>query len=329
MKKSIFFLVLVLLASGCGKKSEIKSQVEARKLCDGEHCTFPVVIPLSDKSISSFTSPISEINPFFRGFVGSIMNLGASMGAGKTRLTLTQPIPEIPEGDLVSIKVKRIFFFIEPNAQNENFNFLRRLAVKVSSANIERDNPSWAPAVESDSMSNDDLSFFGSLFESKRERHADDWDKKTPGLLLIKYNEKNQKESFKANDIGIMQIIPTNKPNATRMYLVENYSEFFTRIHMLSKSIIVELKNDPVIQETFKTKLNADSLKLAELEIGDINPCRDNVCMDLKVPAENLLPILKKGNAIKVDAYIDPQHTPKSFQLKGFLEFEIKIKTKI
>ena len=93
MKKSVLLLGLLLLVSSCGKKSVIKSSVEARALGDGQHITFPVVVPLSDKAISSFTSPVAGINPLFRGFVSSIMNLGASMGAGKTRLTLTQPIP--------------------------------------------------------------------------------------------------------------------------------------------------------------------------------------------------------------------------------------------
>lgn len=329
MKKSVLLLGLLLLVSSCGRKSVIKSSVEARALGDGQHITFPVVVPLSDKAIASFTSPVAGINPLFRGFVSSIMNLGASMGAGKTRLTLTQPIPEIPEGYLASIKIKRIFFFIETNGKKENFEFLRKLAVKVSSTNIEKDNPSWEPAVETDSMDGKELSFFSSLFPSKRDRHAQEWEDSTSGLMLIKYNEDQKAESLKGDEVGTINIIQTEKPNATRKYLEDNYGQYFSRIHTLSKSIIVEFKKDPVLEEMFKSRLAADAVKVEELGIGDINPCRDNVCMDLQVPNINLIPMLKKGNALKIDAYIDPKHAPKSFQLKGFLEFEVKIKAKI
>lgn len=330
MNKSVLLLVLVMLASSCGRKSTIKPHVNARSLCDGQHCTFPVVIPLSEKSISSFTSPVAGINPILRGFVGSIMNLGASMGAGKRRLTLTQPIPEIPEDKIASIKIKRIFFFIEGTGRkNETFEFLRKLAVKVNSANIESDNPTWEPSVETDTMDDDDLSFFSSLFRSKRERHAQEWEEKSDGLLLLKYNEDQKDESLKGNENGLINIIKTEKPIATRRYLEAHYSKYFNRIHTLSKSILVEFKKDPVSVENFKNKLNKDTVKMEELEIGNIEECRPEICMDLKVPNDNLIPMLRKGNALKVDAYIDPKNAPKSFQLKGFLEFEVKIKAKI
>ncbi len=269
------------------------------------------------------------MNPLFRGFVGSIMNLGASMGAGKTRLTLTQPIPEIPDGYLASIKITRIFFFIEGDTKKENFDFLRKLAVKVSATTIEKDHPSWEPLVETDSFDDNELSYFSSLFPRKRDRNAQEWEKNSPGLLLIKYDEKFKDDSLKGNEIGAINIIQTEKPNATRKYLEEQYKGYFTRIHTLSKSILIEFKKDAVAEEMFKTRLYADPLKMEELKIDEINPCNDNVCMDLKVPDTNLIPMLKKGNALKIDAFIDPKHTPKSFQLKGFLEFELKIKAKI
>jgi hypothetical protein len=329
MKKSAFLLGLVLLSSSCGQKSMIKSHVEARALGDGEFITFPVVVPLSDKAISSFKSPIGDMNPLFRGFASSIMNLGASMGAGKTRLTLTQPIPEIPDAYLASIKIKRIFFFIEGNDKKESFEFLRKLAVKVSPRTIEKDYPSWEPIVETDSFNDNELSYFSSLFRSKRDRHAQNWEKNSPGLLLIKYNEDQREASFLGEEVGAINIIQTEKPNATRKYLEDNYGAYFTRIHTLNKSILIEFKKNPVHEEMFKARLSADALKVEELGIGEINPCSNNVCMDLKVPDTNLIPMLKKGNALKIDSYIDPKYAPKSFQLKGFLEFELKIKAKI
>lgn len=330
MKQTALLIGLMLLAASCGQKSTIKTHVEARALGNGEFITFPIVVPLSEKAISSYNSPLGDMNPLFRGFVGSILNLGASMGAGKTRLTLTQPIPEIPDNYLASIKIKRIFFFIEgDNKKEENFDFLRKLAVKISATTIEKDIPSWEPLVETDSFDDNELNYWQSLFPGKRDRNAREWEKNAPGLLLIKYDEKEKEKSFVGNEVGVVNIIQTEKPNATRKYLEDNYPGYFARIHTLSKSILVEFQKDPVIEEKFKNRLATDSLKMEELGIGEINPCEKNVCMDLKVPDTNLIPMLKKGNALKIDAYIDPKHSPKSFQLKGFLEFEVKIKAKI
>jgi len=326
MKKSILLICLVLLGSSCGQKSSIKSDVNAKSL----GTTFPIVVPLSDKAISSFQSPFSNLNPIFRGFVNSIANLGASMGAGKRRLTLTQPIPEIPDGYLTSIKIKRIFFFIDTDEKKEDFQFLRKLSVKISSTNIESDNPSWEPEVETSALNENPFSSFIELFKFQRDRLAQEWAKNTPGLLFIEYDQQQQEKSLKGKkEVGTMVIIQTENPNATRKYLDKEYKRYFTRIHTLTKSILVEFKKDPVMEEMFKTRLAADAQKVEELGIGEINPCSENVCMDLQVPGDNLLPILRQGNAFKIDAYIDPKNAPKSFQLKGFLEFEVKIESKI
>jgi hypothetical protein len=329
MKNGLILLSLILLAASCGKKSTIKTHTEVKTLGDGNYITLPVVVPLSEKSISSFRSGVADINPLFRGFVGAIMNLGASMGAGKTRLTLTQPIPEIPEEYLHSIKVKRIFFFIEAEKKKENFEFLRRVVVKISSANMDRKSDSWEPIIETNDLNENELSTFKSLFKKERDQHAAEWERNSTGLLLLKYNQEEKKESLQNENVGKIFVIQTETPNLTRKYLEENHSKYLKRIHTLSKSILVEVKKDPIQEELFKAKLADDSQKVEELRIGEIDPCHDKVCLDLKVPDVNLVPMLRKGNAIKVDAYIDPKNAPKSFQLKGFLEFEIKVKAKI
>lgn len=329
MNKSYLLLGLLLLAASCGKKSTIKAHTAVETLGDGSFVTIPIVVPLSEKSISSFKSSISDINPLFRGFVGALMNIGASMGAGKTRLTLIQPIPEIPEEYLASIKVKRIFFFIEAEKKKENFEFLRRVAVKISSTHLDRKSDSWEPEIETDDFSEKELSTFRSLFKKERDQHAAEWEKNSEGLLLLKYNQEEKKASLQNDNVGKIFIIQTDKPNLTRKYLEENHARYLKRAHTLNKSILVEVKKDPIMEEMFKAKLAEDSSQVESLGIGEINPCRDEVCLDLKVPDVNLIPMLMKNNAIKVDAYIDPKNAPKDFQLKGFLEFEIKIKAKI
>lgn len=336
MFKTLILLSLVLVAMGCGKTSKIKTHVEGRALGDGENITFNIVVPLSEKSISSFQSPVKNVMPVFKGITESLMNIGAAIGAGKQRLTLTQPIPEIPEDYVSSLKIKRIFFYIESldkedgwfkKFKREEFDFLRRLVVKISSTKMPRDAEVWEPKIETGSLKGSDLNFFEGLFKKKRDMQAENFEKESTGLLMIQYNQEQPKESLQSELFGTVHIIETETPNSTRKYLEKNYGKYFKRIHTLSKSILVELKKDPVLEETFKMKFAADAEKMEDLGIGEINPCNNKVCLDLKLKDLNLIPIINKGNAIKIDTYIDPKYTPKSFQLKGFIEFEVKIKS--
>lgn len=324
----LFSLCLVFLAA-CGKKSTIKTHVEAQQLGDGQNITQPIVLPLSDKTIATYEADTDNIGPLFRGFVSTIMNLGASMGAGKTRLSLIQPIPEIPEDYVTSLKVKRIFFFIEDHKHKANFNFLRRIAVKMSPFKLEYAPATWEPIIETDSLNENELSTFRKLFKSQRDRHAEEWDKGSKGLLLLRYDEAAKADSIRNDSEGKVFIIETAKPQETRKFLDANFKEYYKRLHVLNKSILVELKKDPVIVEIFKTRLAEEASRVTHLEIGEIKPCSDDVCLDLKVPDSNLMPLLREGNAIKIDAYIDPRKAPKTFQLKGFIEFELKVPAKI
>jgi hypothetical protein len=48
--------------------------------------------------------------------------------------------------------------------------------------------------------------------------------------------------------------------------------------------------------------------------------------LDVKINDENLLPLLLQGNQLDIETMIDASKIlPKSFQLKGFIEFEIKL----
>lgn len=349
LKLLIILSFFGVVATGCGNKSVIKNSIESRSLGDGEFITLPLVVPLSDKAISSFESPITGVNPLLRIVAGFMMGIGTSIGAGKQGLTMIQPIPEIPEDYIGSIKIKRILFFIEPTEAmlandewwraiyrryeygRENFNFLRRLAVKISSTKYERKHDSWEPVITADSINKKEMSAFTKVFRRARNRNHDNWDKKSTGLYLIKYNQDDpamyEQSLQKAKNVGVINIIKTRRPQATRKYLEEFYGEYFIRIHTLSRSILVELKKDPIVEEMFKMRLSADAAKVAELGIDEISPCDRTMCLDLNVPDANLLHIFSKGNAIKIETYIDPKRVPKNFQLKGFIEFEVKIKS--
>ena len=344
MIKVLFLLSLSLLLAACGKVDRIDLDVEVNKLGDGEHFTQNVVVPLSEKQISSFTSPVAGFDPLVRGLMGSMMGLGASIGAGKTRLTLVQPIPEIPDNYLASVKIKRIFFYmdaeevVDPSVFNifrkkkkGNFDFLRRLAVKMSSTTMsDADHAKWEPTIDTGDVSTEEMGFFRGLFRKKNSAETQNaWEQKSSAPIMIKYYQEEPEEALQGSEVGKVFIIETATPASTRKYIEQNYKQFVVRVHTLNTSILVELKNNPVAPEMFKRILSNDSNKIEELGIGEINPCTQQYCLDLKVRDINLVPLLKAGNGIKIDAFIDPKEVPKTFQLKGFLEFEVKIKTKI
>jgi len=72
--------------------------------------------------------------------------------------------------------------------------------------------------------------------------------------------------------------------------------------------------------------LERNETDLATMGITKIDPCNELTCMDVKVNEENLLPLLLKGNKLNIETMVDASRVPPtSFQLKGFIEFEIKL----
>jgi hypothetical protein len=95
---------------------------------------------------------------------------------------------------------------------------------------------------------------------------------------------------------------------------------------MLNETLVVELKKDPVIEEAFQVILGEEADIVEKYKIDQIEKCEENTCLDLEVPDNDLLPLIVQGNALKVDAYLNASKAPDSFQLEGFMEFEVKLK---
>ena len=73
--------------------------------------------------------------------------------------------------------------------------------------------------------------------------------------------------------------------------------------------------------------LSEEAEELENLKVTYIDTCTPRSCLELKVPDINLVPIANKGNGLKLDAVIHAGKVPESFKLKGFVEFEVKVKT--
>ena len=330
MRNLSFLLVLLAFAGACGKKDTIKTHVQAEMLGDGQGVQQSLILPLSDQTVASYDGSLKGVPPIFKGLVGTVMNLGASLGAGKQRLTIIQPVPEIPS-KISEIKIKRIFFLIEsPENKEVDFDFLRSLAVKVSPARLERKIDTWEPIIESGSIEEKDKTVWTevkdwAVAKIKKDTLAK-WDTNSSGLMLLKYQNKD-KENSVVQDTGKMYVVDTNDPHWTKQYFENQYSDVIKRTVILNQTLLVEVNSNAIDLAIFKDRLRSDPTQFNRVH-KQAQVCEGN-CLDLQVLDYNLISLLQHGNALRIDAYIDPKKAPKSFQLKGFVEFDVKLKAKL
>ena len=345
-----FLFSMVLLASlvGCGQKSVIKSNVEAQTFAqaygDGEYVIRPVYLPLSDEQIPVYDSPVEKVD-FVAGGIGRmVLDLGAGMGAGRVKISMVQPIPEISTEVIKGAKIKRLFVFLEPKEGKSRwksllhkilfgqgdvtFKFLDKLAVKLSSHHKEAIT-TWIPddpIVES--LKKKDYTPLQSLFEGEEVFDADHDAFDDKSLVILKYDGRNPQKYLRNEKAGKMYIVKARQPAQTKKYLLKHpkLKNHIQSIFMLNQSLVVELKKNMVSEENFRVLFADSNEQMDKFKIQMIEECSPETCLDLEVPDVNLLPIIVDDNAIRFDAYIDSRKAPESFQLKGFAEFEIKMK---
>ncbi len=347
VKSFLFMLSLLAVISSCGQKSVIKANVESRTMAeaygDGEYVIRPLILPLSNQAISAFDSPVEKVDFIAGGFVRMFMDLGANMGLGRAKLTLTQPVPEIPTDVIKGAKIKRLFLFIKPKEGkqrwqtfvrrfffgqgNVTFDFLDKLAVKISSD--KKDSfESWYPTFEYEGLKKREYTPLQSLFEGEDLYDESVNLQRQNSLVIVKYDQLKKEKYIKNNKNGIMYIVQTKKPAQTKKFLLSHpeYKNYFNQIQMLNQTLVVELKKDPVIEEAFRVSMSEEAEMIEKFNIDLIEECTEQTCLDLELPDVNLLPLITQGNALKVDAYINSKKAPESFQLEGFMEFEVKLK---
>jgi hypothetical protein len=350
-------MALLLLLAGCGQKSVIKNDVVAKRTSeaygDGKHTIIPIIIPLSDQSIAAFESPLKKM-AFVRGFAKMFFDLGASLGLGKAQLSMIQPIPELPTDYLKDVKIKRLFFYIEPHADcgasdnpesacrkeklqrrfswvkrifrgfsNVDFNFLDKVAVKAYPRPMQNIT-NWLPMVEVKELNRKAFHPLQAIFEEDAVMNKED----ARELILLKYSKKTKEQDTKPlAPIFILNIKEGESPARTKNFLIDypKFRGFFKRIHIMNKSLLVELKNDRITLESVENVLAENAQEIEDMGIETIEQCTENTCLDLKIPAVNLVPLIEKSNGIQIDSYIDVGKVPSGFQLKGFIEFEVKL----
>lgn len=358
----LFILLSLLALAGCGKgpvqicllvnpacKETSKIDVRtppvrlAETYGDGKYITSPLVFPITDSALA-YTTPIPGLGPIIGGVVKFVGNVFASStNMGKLQMNYTQAIPEIPDA-LHSLKLKRLFFYMKPPKTQRRwpwidevilgrgsvtFDFLRLLAIRLNTVKLKNPDSYTSVFVMKDYNKEDSRDIM-EVFEKNYRPEIVDTDTARE-INLIRYKEKEKDKDTVADRYGDIYIMETVMPLDTAK-LLERHPKMkgmTERILLLDNSILVELKNDPVIAESFRLNLQDLSEDLDKLKVTYIDTCTPNSCIQFTVPDVNLVPILKKGNAIKLDGVLHADKVPETFSLKGFVEFEAKIDSPI
>jgi hypothetical protein len=339
-------MAFALLLTGCGQESSISNHVEAEKLScaygDCKHIIRNVTFPLDNSSLA-FKTPLPGLGPIAGGilkFVGDVFAKNTKMG--ELEMSYTQPIPELPTEVLHSVRLKRFFFYMKPKGNKRRwfhdwfnryvlgqghttFNFLDKFALRLSTADVE--NPeSYVPTLVTEKADKHAIESMLQIF-SKHYRGNYIGSEEGEDIVLLKYHKKKKKLDTSDELYGkIHYMETTGDPALIKSFLVkeESFKGYYKRILLLEGALLIELEKDPISDEIFKSIMNDNSEKFSKLGVNFVDTCTELSCLEITVPDVNLVPIAAKGNALQLDALLHADSVPESFNLKGFIEFEVK-----
>ena len=334
---------------GCGQKSVVKPSVKAQTFAeaygDGKLLRQPFILPITT---DPFDSPININLPIAGGIAKMLGNIVAALGGGTTEKYFHQPSPEVPDR-VREVRLKRVFFYIEPKKNGSrrvnwfkriflgkgdvDFNFINKLALRLKPEAPDMSKVCLPPVgkfeplfpCKDPKLTPAKTSQWFEYFQDKMGLEEPDLNERED-FVILKYDGEKRAKSILNNERGSMFMFRTPRPGET-IHFFDNrghYKEVIENLVVLDNVILVELKNDPVAKESFEMQLSHDATYIDEtLGVEQIEECNPSICLDLKLEKANLLPFLKRMNSNRIDAFIDAGAVPETFQLKGFIEFEL------
>jgi hypothetical protein len=348
--KTIFLLILAISLAGCGQKSTIKNAVKSQRLAeaygDGKYIIKDLTFPLDDSAMA-YETPLPGLAPIVGGImkiVGDVFAKNTDMG--KLQMNYIQPIPEIPTDILKSVRLKRVFFYMKPKKTKRRirdwfsrlilghghvtFDFLGKFAIRAATTHLN-DPDNYVSTIVTKEYDKNEVSSLMEVFSPNYRGPVVDTEN-AKEVVLFKYSNKTKAQDTRNKTFGQIHVLETSgDPKVIKYFLMEqpNFSHLYKRILIFEQSILVELKKDPLAEEAFR-KVMADSADDIEaLGVNYVDTCDARSCLELNLADVNLIPIAVKGNALKLDGVIHANNVPESFNLKGFVEFEVKLDSPI
>lgn len=346
----LILLIAIFTLNSCGQKSTIKTNVNAERLAerygDGKYIIRSVTFPL-DNSALAFNTPIPALGPIAGGILKLIGDIFVSnTKVGSLQYSYTYPLPEIPTEYVKSVRLKRFFFYLKPKKNrkwyddwisryilgqgNSTFDFLEKFAVRLSTDQIQ-DPKNYVPSLQEEFDDKDELKSIKEAF--KYNRAPVTYNEESENIILLKYHDKKKAIDTNSKVYGKIHYLETTKSalEVKKFFLnLPIFKDQYKRILLLENSLLIELINDPFANEIFKDIMARYAEKIdKELGVNFIDTCTDRSCLEIKIPDVNLIPLALKGNAVKIDGYVEAGKVPESFKLKGFVEFEVKLDSPI
>ena len=347
-KLFLFLLASILLSAGCGQKSTIKNDVKSQRLADlygnGKYMVRNLTFALSDNSLAYDSPDLGSGGPIIGGvmkFVGDVF--AKNTGMGKMQMSYTQPLPQIPD-ELHGVRLTRVFFYIKPEGNKRRirhwlsrvfvgigsvtFDFLDKFAVRMSSTLLP-DPDNYVPTFVIENYNRDEMATLMEAFTLKRFPTIID-NERTKEIILIKYDKMDKTGSI-SRKYGQIHVLQTANPQGTKHFFLNN-AEFkgqYKRILILKDSLLIELKNNTESDTAFAEFIRDNNDEIERLGVTTIDTCTPRSCLELNIPDVNLVPIARKGNAALLEGIVHAAKVPESFNLEGFLEFELEIDSPI
>jgi hypothetical protein len=287
----------------------------------------------------------------------------------KKDFTIRQPIPEVTDEVLKHVSIKRVFFHIDQDQALENsrprnwldrlrhairgsddldFSFIERLNINMVMSRTDAEPESYLPCVDYAGETEPVPCTGGARTDKKGVM--------LPSQVFLRYHQDRTYSQLNNSALGATFVVYADKVSELRRFF-ESSSEFnriIKDITIVNKTLVVELKGRLVEREAFFELLERHEAEISHLDIPKFDECSHGeplenprrgpripilndgptnkalTCMDFKLSNANLLPILMRGNQLQVETQVELGSVPpRNFQLKGFVEFEIKIKSPI
>lgn len=339
-KKYFLLSSLSLSLLSCGQSSKIKnpipaepfkSPVQVSKLQYDSSEVIPVKFsfPIEPTPFESALPSLGPINPVVNELVKLLLKVGTVSGTLKFRLN--QPIPELPSEYAHSVKLSRVFFVL----QNENINFINKLAVMVTPKKIRNDaGIMTASPTEEISMTKKEKKAHFDLFDENSITGKIASERRDKDVLVLKYDREQGSKYLRPLNKKFIYVIQSSNPAAILDHIVftMRYQEkgYLKTSQLMMDSVMVELTPDNAVRANFEREMQTLST-FHEFGYKGHETCESTKisCLDLEVPDIELMELVFRENSLQIEAFVDVNRAPKTFGIKGFIEIEAGVKDPI
>lgn len=244
MKFSLFIVAIALM--GC-------STHKGQRHIASEPGDF-VVRTIQQEIGNDYHEPGQGFHDYVYGTSAVMKDLFAGQTAGESDASMTMPSPDVPEGLVGDLKLKRVFLYISSKGSK---NYYQRLF-----------NGSKAPGV--------------SAYES--------FQMSLNGVDILKY----QKSKPVSKSRSFMYVIITDKVSETKKMLRDHpvLGDLITSIYQMKSGLVVET-GDLIAKEKFGATVANEAENFEKLGVKMFDQCTEATCLDLSGENVNLLPLGK------------------------------------